>query len=421
MPDKNKKILIVTESIDINDSSAAKGKIALIENLHSLNFDINVLHYTPKDIFLKDIRCKRIEERKLNINYVLSRIQRVLQRLLKINFSKPLEHIFGFSFTYFNDVNSIKKAVKIELKEQSYDLIITLSKGASFRVHKALLGLEMTYKKWMAYMHDPYPFCYYPEPHNWNEAGYKQKIKFFEKVSKTAKYAAFPSQLLQEWMSQYFPSFNNTGVIIPHQTKYELHLVEKLPEYFDIKKFTLLHAGNLLKQRDPQGLIEGFQLFLQKNPEAEAESSLLLLGPGNYHEKNILNYKKDCPQLYWSNGNVDFDIVYKIQLECSINIILEAKAEVSPFLPGKFPHCIAANKPILHLGPEHSETRRLLGKDYPYYAEIDDAERIAQIIEDLYHHWKEDSSKMTLNRSDLEHYLGVNYLYDQITKCLNYS
>ena len=80
------------------------------------------------------------------------------------------------------------------------DLVLTLSKGASFRPHYSVLKTPRFHDKWMAYVHDPYPFHFYPRPYTWVETSYKQNEEFFNKVSEKAKYSAFPSQLLLEWM-----------------------------------------------------------------------------------------------------------------------------------------------------------------------------------------------------------------------------
>src|SRR5690606_23552801 len=122
-----------------------------------------------------------------------------------------------FSFTFFNDTNSIAKLLR---KEKTFkpDLVITLSKGASFRPHYALLKCPEFHEKWLAYVHDPYPFHYYPRPYNWVESGFKNKEAFFKAVSEKAAFSAFPSLLLKEWMGSYFPNFLKTGIIIPHQS-----------------------------------------------------------------------------------------------------------------------------------------------------------------------------------------------------------
>jgi len=413
-----KKIEVVVDSINVNDSSGSKANVAFILNLNKAGFEVKVFHYTQKEIQLPNIECVAIPEKKLNGLYVLSRMERLFTRWTGLNLNPFLEGFFGFSFTFFNDVASIKKAL---LKESDFnpDFILTLSKGASFRPHDALLKLPQLHHKWMAYVHDPYPFHYYPRPYNWIQPGYKQKEQFFRAVSKKAKFSAFPSLLLQEWMGSYFENFLKTGVVIPHQNAhFEVKLFD-VTSYFDTLKFNLLHAGNLMKQRSPEGLIQGFQLFLKNNPEAKENARLSLIGSASYHEEMLTTYQKKIPELYVCLDNKLFDEVQFLQNNTTVNIILESKSEISPFLPGKFPHCVEANKPILALGPYYSETRRLLGADYPYWSEVNDVENIAKLIEKLYQLWQQDSNKLVLNRIDLKEYVSIDYLKRVINQLHN--
>ncbi|WP_299048766.1 UDP-glycosyltransferase [uncultured Polaribacter sp.] len=405
-----KKVLVVLESIDVDDSSASKVNVALIYNLRKIGYEVKVLHYTRKNIQLNEgIKCITIPEIKFSLNYILSRIQRVFQRVTRLDVSNFFQNIFGFSFTFFNDCKSIFKSINQNYTNE--DLVITLSMGGSFRPHYAILNIPKLHNKWLAYVHDPYPFHYYPRPYNWVESGYKFKEDFFREVSKKAKYSAFPSLLLKEWMGSYYPNFLKTGTIIPHQSlELKSNITIDIPSYLDVYKFNLLHAGNLMKQRSPIGLIEGYRLFLNNNPDAKNNSKLLFLGNASYHKKKLLKELDD--NIYWSQGNVSFKKVNYVQKNVSVNIILESKSEISPFLPGKFPHCVSANKPILLLGPYYSETKRLLGENYKYISEIDDIITISEYIEELYFNWKSNKNQY-LDREDLKRYLGIKFLKEQ--------
>jgi hypothetical protein len=270
----------------------------------------------------------------------------------------------------------------------------------------------------MAYVHDPYPAHFYPRPYTWVESSYKSREHFFAEVAKNAKYSGFPSQLLMEWMGSFYPNFLKSGVVIPHQNaRYDFEMLQKnlsFPFYFDSTKFNLLHAGNLMEHRSPKGLIGGFQLFLKNNPEARSQVCLLLLGPSSNFAQMLDTYQKSIPQLYVHADTIAFNEVYFLQKNTSVNIILEAKSEISPFLPAKFPHCVAANKCILSLAPFYSESRRLLGNEYEYWSEVDDIPKIADSIGKLFYLWKKDPANLLLNRSDLEYYISVDYLKQTI-------
>ena len=106
-----KNLLILAESIDPNDSSGTKGRVALINNLAKAGFQITVLHYTRRNISLKGIKTIMIKERKFNLYYLLSKIQKFLYKWFNLNIGDRVEQLLGFSFTFFNDSKSMSKAL----------------------------------------------------------------------------------------------------------------------------------------------------------------------------------------------------------------------------------------------------------------------------------------------------------------------
>ena len=381
------KILVVAESIDIEDSSGTKGRVALIKNLHKASFDVIVYHYTRKEIQLAGIPCVSIKENRQSLLFLLSRIERQIRYKTGWKLNKYIENFFGFSFTLFNDRNSIRNGLK-QIKDFEPDLVITLSKGGSFRPHHALLKMPEWHSRWMAYIHDPYPFSCYPRPYDYVEPGHQKKRNFFLNLAEKAQYAAYPSKLLADWMESYYQPFIGKAVIIPHQIAAVDNNNYNLPEYFSNDNFNILHAGNLLWGRDPMGLIEGFHLFLHNNPEARENARLIFLGGKNHYSDFLEKIRNEVPEIYVSEDYVPHQQVINMQLHASLNFILEAKSTISPFLPGKFPHCVQAEKPILLLGPYYSESKRLLSDEYKYWTEIDRVEVIAGLIKNLYLKWK---------------------------------
>ena len=322
-----------------------------------------------------------------------------------------MEPVFGFSFTFFNDTKSIERKLKT-INTIDFDIVLTLSKGASFRPHYSLLNLPELHGKWMAYIHDPYPFHYYPEPFNWSEPGYIHKIKFFHEVAQNCSWAAFPSLHLAHWMTKHYSDFQEKFLIIPHQKIIDSFTAE-IPNYFDINKLIFLHAGTLLPERDPDPLIQAFKKLMLNYPSAKENVRLMFIG--NISEKfhDLREKHKGVKQIIFKDY-VAFEVVKRMQKLASVNIILESSAEASPFLPGKFPHCVAANKSILHLGPFKSEMMRLLGDEYAYHVEAGDVDRIASILERLYLKWQEDPKSLKLDRDDLQFYISEEYLKKQI-------
>lgn len=409
------KILVIVESINVDDSSGSKVNVALIHNLIKSGFQIKVLHYSHKQIKIDGVDAELIIENKWSLLFLLSRLVRFFQRTTKININHKLEGFFGFSFTHSNDTKSIEKAIRNHQNFQ-YDLILTLSKGGSFRPHRAMLRFPKLYHKWLAYIHDPYPFHMYPRPYDWVETSYKQKEKLMFSIIENAKYIAFPSLLLKEWMESYFPKILSKSIIIPHQI-FNSSLKSELPEYFNKDEFNLLHAGNLLQQRNPSFLLEAFQNFLEQNIDAQTNAKLFLIGSNSAHHELLKKYRETKNIII--KDYVQYNDIQFVESQTTANILLEAVSENSPFLPGKFPNLIISNRPILALSPHHSEVRRLLGENYPYWSKANDVGSIQKNITELYINWKKDPKQLNLNRKDLEDYLSPSYLKNAFLNLTN--
>jgi glycosyltransferase involved in cell wall biosynthesis len=409
MSDTTAKILVLVESLDVDDSSGTKGRVALIHSLVNSGYEVTALHYSQKQIALEGVECISVKERKGGYLFFFSRVQRLLYRWFKIDIGKQVDSWFGFSFGFFNDARSMAKAVA-KLKPEDYKMIWTLSKGNSYRPHKALLSLPQWHAKWYAYVHDPYPQQLYPRPYNYIPYGYKQKRMFFRQVSLNAKRVVFPSLLLKEWLQSYYTALKGKSLIIPHQISEQPNSLKKLPSYFNSEKFNVLHAGNLLDLRDPVSIVEAYRIFLKTHPEAKEDSALLFLGKKSAFSSYLQQSALEIPTLYSSADYVDFEAVYAMQMSASVNVILEAKSEISPFLPGKFAHCVAANHPILLIGPYYSESKRLLGDDYSYCFDFDAVNKIAAGLGELYLRWKQNNKVLKLERADLMNYLSASHL-----------
>ena len=329
-----KNILVVAESIDVEDSSGTKGRVALIKNLGKSGYDVLVYHYTRKEIELKGIPCVAIKEKRSTGLFFLSRLERYIRIYCKISLNKYFENLIGFSFTLFNDRNSIVAALK-KINDFNPDLVLTLSQGGSFRPHHALMKIPEWHYKWMAYIHDPYPFSCYPRPYDWVEPGNGKKRNFFIEISKKANFLAYPSMLLAEWMESYYPNSKNKRVIIPHQMdKKSLMKGEKFPVYFKKDVFSIVHAGNLLSARNPIGLISAFRLFLERNPQAQPDCQLLFLGDKSIFSKKFVELQKEIPQFFATLEYVPFCYSSGNSKKCFCKCNFRIQRPYKPFSAG---------------------------------------------------------------------------------------
>ena len=401
--------MVVIESLDVDDSSGTKGRVALLQSFVQLGYRVTALHYSQKEVKLDDVGCVSVKERKNNLFFLLSRVQRLLYRWFKFDIGPWVDSSFGFSFGFFNDANSLKQAIA-QYNPEDFDMVWTLSKGNSYRPHKALLSLSQWHNKWYAYVHDPYPQQLYPRPYNFVPYGYKQKRRFFRQITLKSKRVVLPSLLLKEWLQSYYTTLKGKSLIIPHQISEHPKREVRLPQYFNSEKFNVLHAGNLLDLRDPVSIIGAYRIFLKMHPEAKDDSALLFLGKKSAFSDYLRQCAKEIPSLYSSSDYVDFETVYSMQMAASVNVILEARSEISPFLPGKFAHCVASNHPILLVGPYYSESKRLLGNSYSYCYDFEEIEKMASGLGELYTRWKQNNKELKLDREDLIDYLSASYL-----------
>jgi hypothetical protein len=412
------KILIVTDNIDVNNGSGAKANVAIIQNLSSSGFDITVCHHTGYKHELEGIRTELVRIKKVNILYLIYGLTRWVNQHFKYNLNRVIEKYMGFPAEFFNTAKSIRKHIRKKHDVSHFDMVITLSKGTSFRPHYALLGMPEWHTKWMAYIHDPYPYHLYPRPYQFRPIGELQKERFFRKMSKAARWFGFPSKLLQEWMGYDFPEMNERGVVIPHQlTPYHPPAVS-LDAYLKPGKMTFVHAGNLMEARTPLPLIKAFSRLMNSSAEAAQYMELVLVGSSDFSQTELATASNNIPQIRFELHAVPFHIAYQLQQQASVNIIIEANGHISPFLPGKFPHCVAANKPILLLSPYYSETRNLLGKDYAYWSETDDEEKIYAVLVLLLSNWRNNIHQELENYKSLREYLTAPYLLAKINSLL---
>ena len=402
----SKKILILIESINLNDSSGIKGRLSLIKNLAQLGHNLKVYHLDTSNPIIDGVETLALSRNKTSAFYWLARLKTLFSKG-GLNFNRYVEERYGFSFSHYEDVGRFKKALSQE-NQDHYDIVFTLSKASSFRPHKAVLESPKWHSKWYAYIHDPYPMYAYPRPYDWAEPGSLKKRAFFLELYKKSKKVVYPSLLLAEWMESYYDG-STKRLIIPHQIDQELAIASQtrvLPDFFDPDNFNILHAGSLMKQRPPFILIKAFQDFLKKRPEAKIEARLIFIGNVfDGHKKELNSYASSNVIVH--NQYMDFNVVFELQQQASMNVVIEANTPYSPFLPGKMPHLVIADKPILHVGPAYSETMRLLGEEYPWHVSNHES-HVTKLSEKLVLAYKEWSTKksFSLQRADLKEYLS---------------
>ncbi|MGB3590695.1 MAG: hypothetical protein WBA16_03330 [Nonlabens sp.] len=401
-----KTILVVADTLDVEKSSGAKGRVALINSLLRAGYRLKVYHYSRKEVGIEGVETIAIKEKHTSIWYILAKIQLLFTRVTNIAVNKYIEGVLGFSLTYYYDVASIKAAIRKE-QPADYDMILALSYAISYRSNKAIIESGRWQGKLVSYIHDPYPYQNFPRPYDEINPGLRQKHRFFKSIVKQSRSLIYPSQLLSEWMASYYPGATGKSYIIPHQ----LPAIKDLPpppKYFQSSRFNLVHAGSLMAARNPTTLLNAFVDLLSNNQEFAACAHIHILGSGNFHKNHIDKIASEHSQINHISSKVDFHTVLSLQRAADVHIILEARSSISPFLPGKVAHAVWGNNKMLLLGPYYSEVRQVLGTDYKYWSENDDESKIKALLLDLFEEWKINKS-LELNLPQIDHYFSIDY------------
>lgn len=341
------KILIVSSEIIVNKYSASIRVSKIIKELSKIS-SVEILtepmsvwdfNHKADEIFVTDYK-----------------IPKTIKKSLK---AKVYSKYFKISIPHLKRYKAfVSKLKQIDLNQ--YDVIIAFGGGGFFEPLEALSQIK-TKALTIGFIHDPYPSDVFPEPYqtefNKNTLKIRNKLKdVFLKLDKLA----FPSKLLGEWMDKYYEFGYDKILELPHllptihidddakkKAEQFLNLHELKPEKF------YFHAGTLLKHRPVKDIITQFKK-LKSDGYFDHDFKLLFIGRVNYDiqksDKDVIVIKERQP----------LDLINAISTHAKALIIIEHIADISPFLPGKVPEYIAHEKPIMHFGPQHSETCRIV-------------------------------------------------------------
>lgn len=369
------KILVIAESLRINETSSGIVSSTFIELLSFSGFEVVIL--TPNN-FEYPITWidKNIEIIKFNFNFKPKWYENIPK--LRGLFT----YINGFNNKSLNSIKQWKDEILKLVNNYNFNCIYALGSGSEFFTHFALSELHLKIPFYLN-IHDPYPMSLYPEPYRKkkNIIYSKQEIKFFLSLQK-AQGISFPSKMLMDLMLEKYPKLKVKSYIIPHiGTK-----LNNLPENkiqdnlnLDNKKINFVHVGTLLGPRTPKFLIEAFiELLENKNHNLE-NVQITFIGKVAKELKELIQ-KNKIDQIKFFEDRVSYKRSLEIIKKSDAIFVIEAISDFSPFLPGKVADIVYYNKIIIALSPKESEIRNLLGKKYIYQTELDNKKEIKNIL-----------------------------------------
>ena len=262
-------------------------------------------------------------------------------------------------------LSAIKVCEKL-IKNNQYDFIYT------YNYPSEIVGLYITKKygiKWVSTWNDPYMWEKYPEPYG---KGYDTPINIFRRkiikdIGKYIHFNVFPSVRLRDYMSKYMSNITkDNSIISPHIILEELIPKKNYRENDSVLK--ILHAGALGRERNPKILFEGLRDFLNENPNAKIEITLLgvVERMNNSYitemikKLNLESYIKLIPPVSYLES-------LSMMKDYDVCMLLEASCNEGIFLPSKVADYMQNKKIIWTISPCVGVLSDLYNKNYIKY------------------------------------------------------
>jgi len=279
------------------------------------------------------------------------------------------------------------------IKTTAVDVIITT--GPPHSMH--LIGLELQKRfavKWIADFRDP-----------WTSIGYHKELKLTDKSAQ--KHKDLERLVLTKADTILTTSFTTKQEFAEITQKpihvitngYDIETIEKPP--LDTK-FAMSHIGSLLSKRNPHILWKALNEILQENDQFQSDFQLQLIGKVS---SEIIDTIKDFKLDAYLNvlGYVSHTEALKYQRSSQVLLLIEIDSfETIGIIPGKLFEYMAAERPILAIGPKESDVEKIIkdtnaGKYFNY----DNLEEVKQYILDCYSKYQQNQLKV--------HGIGLQY------------
>jgi hypothetical protein len=299
----------------------------------------------------------------------------------------------GYSMHVWEAVARWRSALSAAIEREGPDAVIVRGAGREFEPHMAMLNWKPPVP-WIAHYHDPYPASLYPEP-------YRQKTRLLssrqERVHRQilaqADALTFPSQRLLDWvLAGEHGRYRHKAFVVPHIASgpHTGGDEDADAETLEAGCLNLLHAGTLLRERDPRALLRGFLAFVGADAERRRLARLVFVGRvdrthSDHGEWQMLSREGLLRSI---ERRLSYRAASRLSQAADCLVLIEANAEVSPFFPAKLSDYLWAGRPIVALSPPESATADLLEAEYPLRVSPGDTVSVAVALERVWTAWR---------------------------------
>ena len=281
------------------------------------------------------------------------------------------------------------------------DVVFIRGAGQDFSPHLAMTELAEraagTGPAWVAHYHDPWPLSLYPEPYARREGsiGWFQE-RANRRILRAAGAVTFPSRRLADWEASLAGvALGERAVVVPHQgVGADLWAAVSAitpPAPAPDDQLTLVHAGLLNRQRDPQPLRDALarRLARRAGDGARSDVHLRLLGSLDPKLTGTDRWAESVEHLQ-ARGALELDdrrVSYAESIaavrHADVGVVVAVGHPESPFFPAKLADLVSLGGPLLVLAPTASSPADIIGLDHPGFAAIDRPDEIDRALDAL--------------------------------------
>lgn len=241
------------------------------------------------------------------------------------------------------------------ISENEIDTIVTT--GPPHSLH--LIGLRLKYAlgiRWIADFRDPWTTIHYHKSLRLTESSEKKHKALEEEVLTKADAIVVTSpgtkrefsEITEKPIAVITNGFENTS---------------KTPRILD-ERFTLVHIGSLLTNRNPEVLWKVISELVEEKPEFAARCQIKLVGAvstdvlASLETLGLAKYTEE-------GGYVSHEEALQLQKNAQVLLLVEMnRPETKAIIPGKLFEYLSARRPILALGPEGSDIKTIIDETH---------------------------------------------------------
>lgn len=283
-------------------------------------------------------------------------------------------------------VNPSINYLKSYIETHPIDTIITT--GPPHSVHLIGLGLKkMLPIRWIADFRDP-----------WTSIGYHKELKLSAKAAEQHKLLEKRVLTQADEIIVTSPTTKKEFEQITNQpiqvitNGYDVEYVEKQP--LD-NKFSLAHIGSLLSERNPRVLWKALRELVKEDEQFAKDFELKLVGKVSSDVIDAIEEFKLTPYLN-NMGYVSHQEALIQQRTSQVLLLIEIDSYLTKgIIPGKLYEYMAAERPILGIGPEEADFANILkSTNAGVFCQYDEKDIIKEHLLNYYRLFKENNLKV---------------------------